>query len=436
MDQSFSPSFQQLDRLNVAFKALLHQDLLSFKVLVRSCKEIVNVQFTPADLPSLMVSCGIQIFSLAQISSWMGKSEFLKVLVKAGARIEDRDPIFGGTCLHWAVFGRQKEMALFLVFDLHADVDAKNKFGQKPVNIFASAVSEEEAPWDFLFPEWLTKATKHESPIKVFVRVANYYYIPSSSVGQEESKVKNIVALSHLPSFPKVMEKIHSSRYDETCKGGIHFFLLEVQRLFAEGKHFYRTNGAMKRLVKKMQSIYKREVTSPSSSSKQNLPKTSIPMNFTIKASLKEAERISTPEEYAQEFRVVNIDVSQGFCSRSSSYCFSFCKGSANSTASCILTAQLRLNAGLKVAVPVLVLNGTRVQTFAVPSEEAFEWNLVCRKGTNAVEVFLYFGKYFEPKTGTLRNVVSPSTPSSSTTTHNTPAGEVKQLYSHFIYLQ
>jgi hypothetical protein len=277
-------------------------------------------------------------------------------------------------------------------------------------------------PWEFLLPEWLTKATKHESPIKVLLRVANYYHYTGS---EEESRVKNIVALSHLPSFPKVMEKIHSSRYDETSKGGIHFFLLEVQRLFQEGKEFYRENRSMKKLVKKMQSIFKLEVTS---SSKQNTTKSIIPMNFTIKSSLKEAEKILNPQEFAQDFRVTNIDVSQGFCSSGRTFCFSFCKGT--STASCILNAQLRLNVGLKVAVPVLILNGTRIQTFAVPSEEAFEWNLLCRKGTNLVEVYLFFGKHFEPKTGTLRNVVSPATPS------NTPAGEVKQLYCHFIHLQ
>ncbi len=67
------------------------------------------------------------------------------------------------SCLHWSVFGQQRETGLYLFFDLGCSIEVRNRFKQTPRELFANA----NEVWDFLIPN----AYKTDRLIEAFQKV-------------------------------------------------------------------------------------------------------------------------------------------------------------------------------------------------------------------------------------------------------------------------
>ena len=66
------------------------------------------------------------------IAAGNGQVAAVKVLLKGGAKIGEKDDEHGSTPLHWAAFGGQAAAAQTLL-DTGAEVNAKNNRGQTPL---------------------------------------------------------------------------------------------------------------------------------------------------------------------------------------------------------------------------------------------------------------------------------------------------------------
>ena len=397
---------------NAAFISLLNKDIHSFKRIINAApKDVANVQLRPSDLPNYLTIIGMDRFSLMHIVAYFGLIDALKVLIKKGGEWNALDETFGGSCLHWAVFGLKKEMGVYLFFDLNCDIYVRNKYGQTPLDLFAL----KKEIWEFLNPSSfnLAKGIGH------FLRLID---LPVAKRTLSTS-TKYYIVLLNLASFSKIMDSIKLGRYLKIQPStGFELFFNDLRSLFQEGLLFYQEDKEKKKILKTFKDLLKKDLFKLEPSVSKQSIKPLVPVNFLCKPDSK-IESLSSLYSIIEYIRIDAIGLDQGYMIKESNgkdpVCFNFSIPSDRSDIP--ISLKIKFFHTSRSFLPTLFANSHRIQTFTV-DYRIYEWNFPLKAGLTSLDSLFSIAKETDgrrkyDKNGNL---------------HTT--GEIFHAFTHFLY--
>lgn len=224
--------------MDLALCCLISDDLESFKRHIQSTRKHLNSPARFKELPTCLSVLGVRKICIQNICAYLGKLRFLQALARFGASFDILDEVYQGACLHWAVFGRHKKIAQWLVFEGDCSVFIHNRFEETPFQLVGN---EDKEDWKFLAPNWLviSKAAKKEAGwlLNVFHRLVNS---EAEGVG---SSLDSFFA--PLPIYETIRLRISQRKYSFFTREGVFLFLRHTRELFKEAAAFYKMNDEL-----------------------------------------------------------------------------------------------------------------------------------------------------------------------------------------------
>ena len=404
-------SGEVVSNFNAAFEAILNNDLEELKQVLRSApRSTLIVQLTPTNLPTYLSVIGIKKFSLLHVACYLGQISLIKELVKYGADITALDETFNASCLHWSVFGQQRETGLYLFFDLGCSIEVRNRFKQTPRELFASA----KDVWDFLIPT----AYKSDRLIEAFQKVIQ----TECRHKGHSSPVKVCLLLLNLKAFSKIMDSIQAGSYGQNGRFGVEMFFSDLRELFNEGRRFYANDAEMKKILKNTKKLFKKEVFYSGVDSRKKTTRPLIPINFSTKP-LGEVENEVNPFRFIESVRISLSSCDESWTIReeqgADSRCFFYPLPSQSSSGQA--NVRMKMLPEGRSLLPALFVNTQRITTFT-SAERSFEWTFSVKAGNNIFELFATTIKESDGRQRPRKTAVIQTT------------GEIRHFFTYFIF--
>ena len=396
---------------NAAFEAIHNNDLAELKRILKDApKSTVIVQLTPTNHPTYLSVIGMKKFALLHFACYLGQISLIKELVKHCADITALDETFSASCLHWCVFGKQREAGLYLFFDLGCSIEVRNRFKQTPREIFTNP----KEVWQFLIPSAYNPAQLIEQFQKIIQTECRHK--------DHSFPVKICMLLLNLNSFSKIMDSIQVGKYIQKGQLGVEMFFSDLRELFNEGRRFYAHDNEVKKVLKNVKKLFKNALFRSGGESYKKASRPLVPINFSTR-TLGEVENVSNAFGFVDFIRISFPALNENWIIReqqgADSRCFFYLLPKQSSSGQVNVRMKMLPEGGS--LLPALFINTQRITTYT-STERSFEWSFAVKAGNNIIEMFVATIKESEDRQRPRKTAIIQTT------------GEVRHLFTHFIF--